>query len=111
MKTILIIIIILVMTAPAYAGRIKPYHHVTNAEKREMKEAKRSAERDQAVANRTNAQAEAIRQGTSDRKKQNSLNRVQQQMDMGQQQHRRSIRNGQQQRKAKAARSRQYTGF
>ena len=111
MKTTLIIFIVLAMTAPAYAGRIKPYHHVTNAEKREMKEAKRSAEHEKAVANRTNAQAEAIRQGTSDRKKQNQLNRVQQQMNMGQQQHRRAIRNGNQQRKAKEQNSRKYTGF
>lgn len=111
MKKTLIIIIVLVMTAPAYAGRIKPYHHVTNAEKREMKEAKRSAERDKAVANRTNAQAEAIRQGTSDRKKQNQLNRVQQMQYMGEQQHQQGIWNGQQYRKAKEQRSRKHTGF
>ena len=94
-----IMLLVLLMAVPCF-GRSK------------KSQAKIDARHAQAAsANLMNAQADATRQRSRDRHSSNVQLQQYNQQTIIQRQQQNAIRNGQQQRKAKAANSRKYTGF
>lgn len=102
---ITIMLLVLLMAVPCF-GRSKK-----SQAKIDARHAQASAANQAASANLKNAKADAIRQRSKDSHARNVQRLQYNQQTIIQRQHCAGIRNGQQQRKAKAANSRKYTGF
>lgn len=100
-----IMLLVLLMAVPCF-GRSKK-----SQAKIDARHAQAAAANQAASANLLNAQADATRQRSQDRHSSNVQLQQYNQQTIIQRQHQNAIRNGQQQRKAKAANSRKYTGF